>query len=193
MRLQPLLIYGLEILSVCFADNCELLADLIKLNIVLSAFGEERIDLVVIGLNSRDKGGLGIAVPSFLVPFERFAAICGKLFLAHSERFADKVLLGCFLFFEILPIDMSHIALQGTAGTLDLIGICGVCVAGGNIEVDNRSVGRFKNKLAIILCIAEGVTAVHMTEYLGHSVVIIENIKRLVERVRAGVCKVAAV
>ena len=176
-----------------FADDCELLANLIKLDIVLSAFGEEGVDLIVIGLNSGDKGRLGVAVPGFFVPIERFAAICGKLFLAHCERFADKMLLGCFLKLEELPIDMRHIALKRTACALDLIGICGVCVAGGYIEVDDRSVGCLEDELAIVLGVAEGVATVHMAEYLRHSVVIIQKVECLVKRMRSGVCKVAAV
>ena len=177
----------------CFADYCELLANLIKLDVVLSAFGKERVNLIVIGLNSRNEGRLRVAVPRLFIPGKSFAAVCGKLFLAHRERFTDKVLFGSFLFLEELPIDMRHSALKSTAGTLYLIGICGVSVARGDIEVDNRSVGRFEDKLAIVLGITEGVATVHMAEYGGHSVIIIQKVKRLIERVRACICKVAAV
>ena len=177
----------------CFADDSKLLANLIKLDIVLSAFGKEGINLIVIGLNSRDKGRLRIAVPRLFIPLERFAAVCGKLFLAHGERFADKMLFGSFLFLEELPIDMRHGALKSTASTLYLIGICGVSVARGDIEIDNRSVGSFKDELAIVLGVAEGVAAVHMAEYGGHSVIIVQKVERLIERMGAGVREVAAV
>ena len=177
----------------CFADDCELLTNLIKLDIVFSAFGKESIDLIVIGLNSRDKGSLRVAVPRLFVPLKSFAAICGKLFFAHSKRFADEVLLGCFLFLEELPIDMSHSALKGTASTFYLIGICGISIARGDIEVDNRSVGCLEDKLAIVLCIAKGVATVHVAEYGRHTVVIIQKVKRLIEGVRTCVCKVTAV
>lgn len=176
-----------------FADDCELLTNLIKLDVVLSAFGKEGVDLIVIGLNSGDKGRLRVAVPGFFIPIKRFAAICGKLFLAHCKRFADKMLLGSFLKLEELPINMCHIALKRTACALYLIGICRVCVAGGDIEVDNRSVRCLKDELAIVLGIAEGVATVHMAEYLRHSVVIIQKVECLIERMRAGVGKVTAV
>ena len=176
-----------------FADYCELLANLIKLDIVFSAFGKEGIDLIVIGLNSRNEGCLRVAVPGFFIPFKSFAAVCGKLFLAHCERFTDKVLFGCFFFLEELPIDMRHSTLKSTARAFYLIGISRISIAGGDIEVDNRPVGRFEDKLAIILGITEGVATVHVAEYGRHSVIIIQKVKRLVKRVRSCVCKVAAV
>ena len=183
----------LEILSVCFADDSELLTNLIKLDVVLSAFGEERVNLIVIGLNSGDEGCLRIAVPGFLVPLKRFYAVSGKLFFAHGKAFADEVLFGSLLFLEVLPIDVRHVALKGTAGTFYLVGICRVSVAGGDIEIDDRSVGSLEDELNVVFSIAEGVAAIHVAEYLRHSVIIIKDIQRLIERVRTGVCKVAAV
>ena len=146
-----------EILPVRLADDCELLAYLIKLDIVLSALGKERIYLIVICLHRGNKGRLRIAVPGFFVPFERFGAVCGKLFLALAKRAAVERVLRGFLLAEEFPIDMRHCTFERAARSLYLICIAGICVAGGDIEVDYGSVRRFQKELDVILGIAEGV------------------------------------
>lgn len=176
-----------------FVDDGELLADLIELDIVLSALGEERIDLVIILLNRCDEGCLRVAIPRFLVPIKRLGAIKRQLFGSVGECFTNQMLFGSFGLNEIFIVDVRHIALERAASALYLVGIAGVCVARRYVEVDDGSVGRFEYQLDIVLGIAKGVCTIHVAENCGHSVIIIKQVKCLIERMRAGVGEVAAV
>ena len=182
------------ILSVSFFDNRKLLADLTQLYIVLSAFGKECVYLVVICLNSGDKGCLRVAFPAFLVPVKLFGAVCGEAFnLVCGKRILYKMLIFVFFGNKVFPINMSHASLKRTAGTVDLVCKERVSVCGRDLKVDKRLVRCSKYELAVILCIAEGVASVHTAENFGHTVVHIHYIKRLIKRVRSCVCKVSAV